>query len=67
VGAGIAAWVSTAGQFSFSVEGLSVIIHAGGATVGAGLALCALIGVLAGLMPAWRAARLSTVEAFRAV
>ena len=62
-----AAVVSHVGRFTFSMEGMSVIIATSAAGIGAGFALCAAIGVLAGLMPALRAARLSTVEAFRAV
>jgi putative ABC transport system permease protein len=66
-GVAIAWAVSWFGQFTFSVEGLSVIIHADGQTIVLGLAICAAIGVGAGLLPALRAARLSTAEAFRAV
>ena len=59
--------VSYFGQFTFSVEGLSMIIQADLGTVAMGLGICAAIGVGAGLLPAFRAARLSTAEAFRAV
>jgi putative ABC transport system permease protein len=55
------------GRFSFSVEGLSVNFGAGPATILVGLLVCASIGVLAGLVPAWQAARRETVESFRAV
>jgi len=67
VGVGLAAFISWFGRFTFSVEGLSVIVHATATTIAIGLALCAIIGVGAGLLPAMRAARLSTAEAFRAV
>ncbi|MBI1293177.1 FtsX-like permease family protein, partial [bacterium] len=67
VGVLAAALVSQLGQFTFSVEGVSVIVHTSLATILVGLAICAAIGVVAGLIPAMRAARLSTVEAFRAV
>lgn len=67
LGVGLAYLVSWFGQFTFSVEGLSVIIHADALTVALGLAICAAIGIVAGLLPALRAARLSTAEAFRAV
>jgi putative ABC transport system permease protein len=67
VGVAAAMVVSWYGQFTFSVEGMSVVIQTGGATILLGMAICASIGILAGLMPAFRAARLSTVEAFRAV
>lgn len=55
------------GRFSFSVEGLSVNFGAGPATIFIGLLVCASIGVLAGLVPAWQASRRETVESFRAV
>lgn len=67
VGVAAAALVSWFGQFTFSVEGMSVAITASPATITVGAGLCAVIGVGAGLMPAFRAARLSTAEAFRAV
>jgi len=66
-GVAIAWSISWFGQFTFSVEGLSVIIQADAETIAVGLAICAVIGVGAGLLPALRAARLSTAEAFRAV
>ncbi len=67
--AGVAvAWgVSALGKFTFSVEGLSVVVQADVPTVAQGLAICIAIGIGAGLLPAARAARLSTAEAFRAV
>jgi len=55
------------GRFSFSVEGLSVNFGAGPATIVSGLLMCALIGVLAGVVPAWMASRRVTVESFRSV
>ena len=67
IGVGIAFLVSWLGQFTFSVEGLSIIIETNTQTVGLGLIVCVVIGVGAGLLPACRAARLSTAEAFRAV
>ena len=63
--AGIA--VITFGRFSFSVEGLSVNFTAEPQSIAIGLMLSILIGVLAGLFPAWQAARRETVECFRAV
>lgn len=59
--------VSWLGQFSLTSEGLSIVIHAGPATLAVGLGVCVLVGIGAGLLPALRAARLSTAEAFRAV
>ncbi len=67
LGVAVASIISRFGQFTFSVEGLSVIIHADALTIALGLGICAVIGVGAGLLPAIRAARLSTAEAFRAV
>jgi len=63
----LATLVSWLGRFTFSVEGVSVVVQADAATVALGLLICAGIGTLAGLMPALRAARMSTAEAFRAV
>jgi putative ABC transport system permease protein len=59
--------VSQFGQFTFSVEGLSVVIQSDSTTIAIGLGFCIAIGVGAGLLPALRASRLSTAEAFRAV
>lgn len=59
--------VSQWGRFSFSVEGLSVTMEVSGAVLFTGLGISIAVGVLAGLSPALRAARLSTAEAFRAV
>lgn len=54
------------GTFTFSVEGVSVNIEAGPATIIGGLVLCVTIGVLAGLVPAWQASRRDIVSCFRA-
>jgi len=67
VGVAAAAIVSKIGQFTFSVEGMSVTLEATPLTIATGAVLCAVIGVGAGILPAIRAARLSTAEAFRAV
>ena len=67
LGSGAALAFSHWGRFSFSVEAMSVPISADEETLLAGLGVSVLVGVLAGLAPAVRAARLSTVEAFRAV
>ena len=55
------------GGFSLSVEGLSIHVHAGLGSVLLGLGLSALIGVLAGLAPAWQASRHDIAASFRAV
>ncbi len=67
LGTALAFLVSWLGQFTFSVEGLSVSIGANTTTILVGLFMCIVIGIIAGLIPAFKAARLSTAEAFRAV
>lgn len=52
---------------SFSVEGLSVHIQAGTETIFWGLLICCIIGIFAGLFPAWQASRREIVACFRAV
>jgi len=66
LGVALATLVSWFGRFTFSVEGVSVSVGADVSTVLIGLAICAAIGTGAGLMPAVRATRMSTTEAFRA-
>lgn len=63
--AGVA--VTSWGQFSLSVEGLSINIHAGLGTVALGLGVAAMTGILAGLVPAWQASRREIAACFRAV
>lgn len=67
LGAAAAVAVARAGSFALSVEGLSIPITAGAGLLGAGLLLCAALGVAAGLVPAMRASRRSIAECFRAV
>lgn len=67
IGIGAAAAVFWLGRFTFTAEGFSVLIDTDTQTILVGLLFCAVIGIGAGLMPALRAARLSTAEAFRAV
>ncbi|MCA1960193.1 MAG: ABC transporter permease [Desulfomonile sp.] len=59
--------VTRIGMFSFSVEGLSIHIHAGIGSIALGLFLSALTGVLAGLIPAFQASRREVAACFRAV
>jgi len=67
LGLSLAVLVSWFGSFTISVEGVSIVVQADIATILAGMAICAAIGASAGLLPALRAARMSTAEAFRAV
>lgn len=55
------------GKFSFSTEGLSVNIDVGLPTIITGLIMCSLIGILAGLFPAWQASKRDIVSCFREV
>jgi putative ABC transport system permease protein len=55
------------GTFSFSVEGLSVNVDTGWGTVLVGLLLCAVVGIVAGLFPAWQASRREIASCFRSV
>lgn len=54
-------------QFSLSVDGLSIPIEAGPALLGVGLLIAIVLGVLAGLVPAWQASRRPIAHCFRAV
>jgi putative ABC transport system permease protein len=53
--------------FSLTSEGLSINVMAHPGTLVAGLLLSAVLGTLAGLIPAWQASRKAIVECFRAV
>jgi len=67
VGAAAAMTVARVGNFALSVEGTSIPIIADARLLLSGLLVCAVIGVLAGLAPAWRASRREIAECFRAV
>ncbi|MEW6351172.1 MAG: FtsX-like permease family protein [Thermodesulfobacteriota bacterium] len=67
IGIATAVGVTSWGKFALSVEGLSINIHAGIDTLLLGLALSALTGVLAGMVPAWQASRAEIAACFRAV
>ena len=54
-------------SYSLSTEGLSIEISLGARAVVLGLLLSALLGVVAGLVPAWRASRQEITASFRAV
>jgi putative ABC transport system permease protein len=55
------------GHFSISSEGMSVHMTAGIGVIAAGLVASALIGVIAGLVPAVQASRREITQCFRAV
>ncbi len=55
------------GQFSLSIDGLSIPIQAGMALLATGMALSLVLGILAGLVPAWQATRHEIAQCFRAV
>lgn len=67
VGIAAAAAILKWGTFSLFVAGESVSIEAGSAVTLTGLLLCSLIGVLAGLFPAWQASRREITNCLRAV
>ncbi|MFK7959878.1 MAG: ABC transporter permease [Phycisphaerales bacterium] len=65
-GALAAVIVAEQGSFALSVEGTSMPIEAGPQLLLSGLVVCGTMGVLAGLVPAWTAARREIAEGFRA-
>jgi putative ABC transport system permease protein len=67
LGTGLAAAALHLGSWSLSNEGLSIRFAAGPAVWGGGLLAAAAMGVLAGLVPAFRAARVDPAATFRAV
>lgn len=58
--------VARFGSFALSVEGTSIPIVANAALLIWGIFLCGIIGVLAGLVPAWQASRKEIAACFRA-
>lgn len=67
LGAAVAVGIVRAGNFALSVEGTSIPIATDAGLLATGLVVCSVIGVLAGLVPAWRASRREIAECFRAV
>jgi len=65
LGGAAALAVAEYGNFAMSVEGTSIPIVADLWLLLSGLVLCGLIGVLAGLVPAWQASRREIAECFR--
>ncbi len=66
-GVGIAMAVLHWGRFSLSMEGLSIQANAGPTTIAIGMGLCLLLGIGAGLFPAWQAGRQQIASCFRTV
>lgn len=67
IGISAAAAVLHWGRFSLSVEGQSVQANTNPETIVLGLVYCLLLGIGAGLFPAWQASRRDIVTCFRAV
>ena len=66
VGAAAALIVANTASFALSVEGATIPIVADSALLLSGIALCAMIGIVAGLVPAWQASSRQIAECFRA-
>ncbi len=67
IGVAIAAAVLHFGQFSLSMEGLSIQANTSLGTVAIGMGLCLFLGIGAGLFPAWQASRRQIAACFRTV
>lgn len=67
LGTGIALAVVHFGNFSLSQEGLSISVGASWSVLAWGLIISAGVGIVAGLVPAWRAGRREIASCFRAV
>lgn len=65
LGAAGALVIARTGNFALSVEGTSIPILATSTLLLSGMAICAAIGVVAGLLPAWQASRREISECFR--
>jgi len=65
IGAAAAVAVARYGNFAMSVEGTSIPIVADAGLLASGLVVCCVIGVLAGLVPAWQASRREIAACFR--
>lgn len=63
----IGAIIFTQQRFALTTEGLNVEISSQPLVVAVGLVAALALGGVAGIVPAWRAARLEITEAFRAV
>ena len=64
----MAAWSFTwFGRFTMTMEGLNVEISSDPMVMGLGIGLALVLGVLAGVVPAWRVSRREIAHSFRAV
>lgn len=66
IGAGAAVAAARVSDLALSVEGVTIPIVAGAGLLAWGLAVCAAVGALAGLAPAWQAGRRDIASCFRA-
>jgi putative ABC transport system permease protein len=66
IGAAAALGVARLGSFTLSVEATSIPVVASSGLLLAGVLVCAATGVVAGLVPAWRASRREIAQCFRA-
>lgn len=66
LGAAAAVGVAEFGNFAIAVEGTSIPIVASARLLVTGLVVCSVIGVLAGLVPAWQASTREIAACFRA-
>ncbi len=67
VGSALSAWILNHGAFALSVDALSIPVKSGLMVFVWGLVISTALGVVAGLVPAWQAARREIVTCFRAV
>jgi len=65
IGAAAAVTVAHYGNFALSVEGTTIPIIADATLLATGFVVCGLLGVLAGLAPAWQASQREIAECFR--
>ena len=67
IGTALAAGVLAFRSMTLTTEGLSISVRSDVRIVLFGLVISAVLGVVAGLIPAWQASRRKIVECFRAV
>ena len=64
----VSAWsVTRLGRYSMTMEGLNVEISSDPIILVIGITIALALGVLAGIVPAWRVSRLEISQCFRAV